>query len=248
MAICHTIEPNGDQAVIITFSSENKRNHHDKIFLVHQYLERHPFDGMLEAVLGMRTLTIYYDVYAFHDTIKYQLTPFEQVKQILDQIIADIDTLEIKTHTKNVIIPVCYDKPFATDLASLAETHALCESELIERHCQADYLVYMLGFSPGFPYLGGLDRKLITPRKKTPSLNVAVGSVAIAHEYTGIYTVATPAGWHVIGRTPLKLFDPSKKIPALLQPGDTVNFKAITLGVFEEIYRQQWQQQIDDED
>jgi len=121
-------------------------------------------------------------------------------------------------------IPVCYGAAYGPDLAELAAETGFLEQEVIEIHCSVDYPVYMMGFMPGFPYLGGLDKCIAAPRLSIPRIQVAAGSVGIAGEQTGIYPLTSPGGWRLIGRTPLKLFDKSRQNPFLLKAGDTVRF------------------------
>lgn len=121
-------------------------------------------------------------------------------------------------------IPVCYGGSFGPDLADVALHCGQSPEEVIRLHALAEYRVYCLGFQPGFAYLGGLDERLHTPRRVTPRLAIPSGSVAIGGSQTGVYPLATPGGWHIIGRTSLSLFDPAATPATLLQPGDTVRF------------------------
>jgi inhibitor of KinA len=124
-------------------------------------------------------------------------------------------------------IPVCYDAGCAPDLSDVARACRLTEAEVIAAHTSRSYTVYLLGFSPGFPYLGDIDERLVLPRRAEPRPRIAAGSVAIATQYTAVYPQPTAGGWHIIGRTPATLFDASASPPALLAPGDTVRFYAI---------------------
>jgi KipI family sensor histidine kinase inhibitor len=129
---------------------------------------------------------------------------------------------------KIVTIPVHYGGSCGPDLQEVAEYHGLTPAEVIALHSAVTYRVYMIGFSPGFPFLGGLDPRLHTPRKKSPREKVPAGSVGIADQQTGIYSLDSPGGWRLIGRTPLKLFDLSREEPLLLGAGDQVLFQPIT--------------------
>ncbi len=133
---------------------------------------------------------------------------------------------------RTVKIPVCYEGEMAPDLGDVAAHNGLSVEEVIRIHSRTEYLVYFLGFSPGFPYLGDLPAELATPRLKTPRLRVPAGSVAIGGSQTGIYPVDSPGGWRLIGRTPLPLFSPEKNPPTLLQMGDRVHFVPITMKEF----------------
>ena len=129
-----------------------------------------------------------------------------------------------------VTIPVCYGGTFGPDLAFVAQHAGLTEAEVVRRHTGRDYRIYMLGFLPGFPYLGGLDPALCTPRLQNPRTAIPAGSVGIGGEQTGVYPVASPGGWQLIGRTPLKLFDPEQ--PPRYAAGDRIRFTAITAEQF----------------
>ena len=130
-----------------------------------------------------------------------------------------------------VTIPVCYGGDYGPDLAFVAQHAGLSEREVIRRHTAPKYRIYMLGFLPGFPYLGGLDPALFTPRLQNPRTAIPAGSVGIGGQQTGIYPVASPGGWQLIGRTPLKLFDPDR--PLRYAAGDRIRFAAITPQQFE---------------
>ena len=135
-------------------------------------------------------------------------------------------------------IPVCYDKEFGSDIEAYCRQKHITESEMIALHTSSIYKVYFIGFLPGFLYLGGLDSRLHLDRKNTPDLNVKKGSVAIGGKQTGIYPQDSPGGWHVIGKTPVELFNPSGQPPCLIQPGDAVKFVAIDKHTFVDIENQ----------
>ncbi|MNQ86793.1 Kinase A inhibitor [compost metagenome] len=129
----------------------------------------------------------------------------------------------------NIIqIPVCYESAYAPDLGEVAAYHQVDEDEIVKWHTSRVYLVYMIGFAPGFPYLGGLDERLVTPRKSVPRTVIPVGSVGIGGAQTGVYPFETPGGWQLIGRTPVRMFRPEAIPPSLLQAGDQVKFEPIT--------------------
>jgi inhibitor of KinA len=145
-----------------------------------------------------------------------------------ERVLAALQALPDTADTAGEInIPVWYGGDAGPDLAAVAAHAGLARDEVIARHGAATYRVAMLGFAPGFPYLLGLDPALATPRRSDPRISVPAGSVAIGGEQTGIYPQALPGGWQLIGRTPLRLFDPHAASPSLLQPGDRVRFRAI---------------------
>lgn len=196
-----------------------------------QCIEQNPFPGFVETVPAYNTLAVYYDPAAIEQTAE---TIAATVEQTVRHILAHAKQLTAATTNQIVEIPVCYDDAFAPDLAATANNLQLSTDELIQLHVNKTYHVFMLGFTPGFPYMGKVDERLLTKRKQQPRLAVDPGSVAIAGEQTGIYPFATPGGWNIIGRTPLQIFDQNKPNPFLLKAGDEVKFKAITKEEFEQ--------------
>ncbi len=138
---------------------------------------------------------------------------------------------------RTVEIPVCYDTEFGPDLGDVAEHNKISIGEAIRLHTSATYLVYFLGFSPGFAYMGGLPDRLRTPRLATPRTRVAAGSVGIAGEQTGVYPIESAGGWRLIGRTPVRMFDAALNPPTRLQPGDEARFKSISRDSFERMLK-----------
>jgi inhibitor of KinA len=150
-----------------------------------------------------------------------------------EQLIRDLDSLpQLTAQSSLVKIPVCYDNEFAPDLQRMAQSKNISADEIVRIHIADTYRVYMLGFLPGFAYLGRLDKKIAMPRKSHPA-PVAAGSIGIAGNQTGIYPLASPGGWQIIGRTPLQLFDADRTEPTLLKAGDTVQFYSISKHEFE---------------
>jgi len=174
--------------------------------------------GILDLNPTYRSLFIQYDPW---------VCSFERLLQIIEGCLESATTSEAET-ARVQEVPVCYGGEFGPDMEEVASFHTMSTDEVIRLHCAPLYQVYMIGFTPGFAYLGGLDEKLHTPRKKDPRKKVAAGSVGIADQQTGIYPIESPGGWQLIGRTPLRLFDPVRDPPFLLQTGDFVRFKPIT--------------------
>jgi KipI family sensor histidine kinase inhibitor len=129
---------------------------------------------------------------------------------------------------ETVEIPVVYGGEYGPDLEFVAQHNGLTQEEVIEIHTSGSYLIYMLGFTPGFPFLGGLSERVFTPRRQTPRTVVLAGSVGIANNQTGIYPIDSPGGWQLIGRTPVKLYNPAHDNPILLKAGNYLKFKKIT--------------------
>lgn len=185
-----------------------------------------------EMIPAYTTLTVLYDaVQLLTNGIE---NPAQAVIEAL-QACVSVDTDIEATNTKIIDIPVCYGGEYGPDLEEVASYHKLSIEEVIKRHSTPHYLIYMLGFAPGFPYLGGLDETIATPRKNTPRLKIEAGSVGIAGSQTGIYPIETPGGWQIIGRTPLALFQPEKMPPTLLEAGAMIRFVPISAADFEEM-------------
>jgi KipI family sensor histidine kinase inhibitor len=180
--------------------------------------------GVIEVVPTFRSLMVHYD-------------PLRVTRAELEHAVAPLLTrLEPSPQPgRRFRIPVCYDESVGLDLATVAARTGLTVPELVARHTATEFRVYMTGFLPGFPYLGGLPRELCLPRRDTPRLTVPRGSVAIAMDMTCIYSLESPGGWHVLGRTPVQLFDLDRDPPALLAAGDTVCFAAISLAEYQRL-------------
>lgn len=195
-------------------------------------LQQQPFPGMIEAVPAYSTLTIFYDVFALR-SLAGQETVYDWMEKRLTQWL--LSPVEVERGSSTLKrIPVCYD---GADMEAVIHTTGLNADEIISIHCGRKYRVYMLGFLPGFSYMGELDEKLFTKRKPQPSI-VEPGSVAITGNQTGIYPLRSPGGWSVIGRTPLTLFSPGSSAPAFLQAGDEVEFFSITVEEFNSIWNE----------
>lgn len=219
--------PLGDCAVFVYFGHTISEEVHLSIKQFLFILEENPFEGLIEIVPSYTNVCIYYDVAVVAKWKPKELSPYEKVIQVLQTLLQK--EVKIKAQTARLIeIPVCYGGIFGPDLTEIAAYHRLSEQQIIHLHTKNDYLVYMLGFAPGFPYLGGMDERIATPRKETPRLKIPAGSVGIAGSQTGIYPLETPGGWQIIGRTPKKLFFPNQDPPSLIQAGDKIRFVPIT--------------------
>lgn len=219
----------GDQAVSVKLGEQPSPETSRSIRTLQSYLEEHPLPGMIEAVPGLTTIAIYYDPIevARAAIISDDSTPYHQICMYLERALALIDD-EIVLPSRIVEIPVCYGDHYGPDLVEVVKINRLTVEEVIKLHSQVDYTVAILGFSPGFPYLEGMDHRISAPRRASPRIQIATGSVGIAGRQTGVYPIATPGGWNVIGRTPLRLFLPEQQPPTLLRAGDVVRFQPIT--------------------
>ena len=217
--------PVGDLAVRLAFGAEISPRLNAVISRFCRRLQSEPVRGVTEWVPGYAAVTVYYRPWL----IGYDALCGELARRTEETENAP------PPEARRVEIPVCYGGEYGPDLGEVQAAHGLTPAEVIERHAGGEYLVYFLGFLPGFPYLGGLDTALATPRRATPRLRVPAGSVGIAGAQTGVYPLETPGGWQIIGRTPLRLYDPDRQPPALLAASDHVRFLPITARQFEEI-------------
>ncbi|RKD21774.1 kinase inhibitor [Ammoniphilus oxalaticus] len=231
----------GDSAVLIRFGLEIDERIQQRVTLFMNALEQEPFSGWIECVPGYSSVAVFYDpmiVFDYHQSEQKQGEKTGSPHLIVVSLLKDrLKMLELCAVSKarTVEIPVCYDFEFGPDLKEVAAFHRLDIDELIQIHTECEYLVFLVGFSPGFPYLGGLDPRIATPRKKSPRLVIPAGSVGIGGEQTGIYPIASPGGWQLIGRTPLRLFCPDQRQPSLLQAGDRVRFRRIDREQYERL-------------
>ncbi|MFY7838842.1 MAG: 5-oxoprolinase subunit PxpB [Lacibacter sp.] len=225
-----TIVPVNEYSILLSFGNSIDVHIHWQLMHARQSIEQNPFPGFVETVPAYNTLAVYYNPVEVEQTAA---SIAASVEEAVRNIIANTESPTVSNTMQLIEIPVCYDEEFAPDLIETADNLQLSKEELIQLHCSKPYHVYMLGFTPGFPYMGKVDEHLVTKRKQQPRLAVAPGSVAIAGEQTGIYPFATPGGWNIIGRTPLQLFDAKRTNTFLLKAGDEVRFKSITKDAFE---------------
>lgn len=227
------IKPLGDSALIVQLGNEISPKIHQKVQALSALLYKNPFDGFVETVPAFTNLTIHYNPAIVHESfMKYTtMTPFQKVRSHVHTLLQQVDE-KLVFEGRQVEIPVLYGGEYGPDLEYVAAYHKLSIEEVIELHTQNECLVYMIGFAPGFPFLGGMDERIATPRKESPRKAIAPGSVGIAGKQTGIYSLETPGGWQIIGRTPLDLFRPELEPPVLLQAGDRIKFFPISLKDF----------------
>ena len=208
------------------------------------------FGNTISPTLHERVIALFRAFQGLHDPHIRNLHPgyasllidFDPLRLTHDELTATVQQLasmndfETDKSGNVVTIPVCYDVEFGPDLLDVAHHAGLSVEEVVRLHSSPTYLVYFLGFSPGFVYLGGLPEMLHTPRLATPRPSVAGGSVGIAGSQTGIYPVDSPGGWKLIGRTPLRMFDPEATPPTRLQPGDRMKFSPIDRATFDNLH------------
>ncbi len=211
-----------DQAITIEFSQEISEGTNLLVIAMQHAIESNPIKGFVEAVPAYGSLTVYFNEHVSAATVRTWLSDLS----------VQVSNTSLATEGKQISIPVCYDPSLGVDLPWVAEHLNLSMEAIIALHTSIEYRVYMIGFIPGFPYMGTLPTALEVPRKQTPSMKIPAGSVAIAGKQTGIYPAEVPGGWQVIGRTPLRMFDPSTTPCSFLNAGDIVQFKPITLEAF----------------
>ncbi len=213
-----------ESAVAVTFGNTIDLETHRKVMAFRNRLLEHSFPGMISAVPAYASVTVFFDPVALRNSAAGFSSPSRMVCDFLNNILSSNDLYEDASDNlaDTIEIPVRYGGP---DLPEVAGRLNLPESEVIRLHAGTVYTVFMIGFLPGFPYLGPLPAALELPRRDTPRLRVPAGSVAIAGRQTGIYPQTSPGGWHLIGSTDFSLFDPGQRPPASLQTGMKVRFK-----------------------
>lgn len=226
----YKIHPLSDVSLIIDFGNVIDESINKMVHAVFYQLQEEPIPGMIEAVPAYSSLTIYYDVPFIRKKIRGEATAFEWVCEKVKEYLSK-DRVQFQEQETFIRIPVCYDKEYGTDLDFIALLNQISTEEIIHLHTSTLYRVYMLGFLPGFAYMGLINDKIAAPRKQFPA-PVESGSVGIAGRQTGIYPLRSPGGWQIIGRTPLNLFDKEKENPTLFKSGDTVQFYSITIDEF----------------
>lgn len=211
------LKPLGDSALLVELGNEINPALNQRVHALNALLQINPIHGILETVPAYSTLLIHY--------APLTLT-FDQVAHWVRDKMTQLDESFHRT-PRRLEVPVRYGGASGPDLEAVAVSKNISPADVIRIHSEREYTVYMMGFTPGFPYMGTLDERLIMPRMDTPRTLVKAGSVAIAASQTGIYPLDSPGGWHLIGWTPLKLFDPTSETPFLFSPGDVVKFTSL---------------------
>lgn len=221
------IFPLGDAALTVEFGTGISIELNKKALGLARYFDQNPFPGFVEAVPAYSSTTLFYDLIQVRKHNPQFATAFAAVK---DLAAAAINAREVGAALKDgpeIEIPVDFGKAAAPDLEFVAGQHSLSIEQVIDIFTSTTYRVFMLGFLPGFAYMGEVDDRIATPRKETPRLSVPRGSVGIAGKQTGIYSLDSPGGWQIIGRTEVQMFVPNAENPSFLQPGDNVRFASI---------------------
>ena len=214
-----------DQSLLVSFGQEITLESHQSVVKLLRLLEATPITGIRNLHPAYCSLLIKFDPMKLdHDELQARLLP--RLAQLEETPLPEPQQIEI---------PVCYGEEFGPDLSEVATMHEMTPAQVIELHSSPTYIVYFLGFAPGFGYLGGLPKALASPRLETPRAKVPQGSVGIGGNQTAIYPLATPGGWRLIGRTPLAMFRRERTPMSLLQIGDQVRFRTISKDEFAEL-------------
>jgi inhibitor of KinA len=221
------IVPAGDSALIVEFDDRIDVSVNARVLGLAARLQANPVSGVRDVVPTYRSVAVYFDpVRTSHDALMARI-----------EREAALDAPAPAARREAVRVPVCYGGEFGPDLPAVASFGGITEAEAVDLHTSQTYHVFMLGFAPGFAYMGVVDRRIAAPRQTTPRVRVPRGSVGIAGGQTGVYPAESPGGWQIIGRTPVSPFDPARAEPFLLRPGDSVRFRAIDRAEFDRLAR-----------
>lgn len=209
----------GDSSLVIELGNEISEIINYNLKNITDYLDNLNKKGIKDLLPTYRSIIVYYN--------PIEIT-FDEIKESVEKNCKIIEKIEDNIRKEIVEVPVLYGGELGPDIENIANHNNLSVEQVIKIHTSGEYLVYMLGFTPGFPYLGGMDKRIATPRLKTPRTKIPAGSVGIAGEQTGVYPIESPGGWQLLGNTPLEFFNPNKEKPFLLKAGEYIKFVAIT--------------------
>lgn len=218
----------GDSSLLIQFDSIIDPAVNARIAATVQLMREQQIEGVVDIIPAFCSLLINYDP---------RVISYDEMKTRMEKILS-VEVAAGERRKKIYEIPVCYGGEYGPDLNTIAEHAGLTPAEVIDIHTSADYLIYMLGFLPGFTYLGGLDERIHTPRLANPRVRIPAGSVGIGGSQTGIYPMDSPGGWQLMGMTPVKTYDPNREIPILVEAGDYIRFVAVDEQEYEKIRAQ----------
>lgn len=215
----------GDSSILIEFGKEINPETNRKITTIMQLIKDQQIEGVVDMIPAFCSLLINYDP---------RILCYGKMQKRLYALVK-MDVRYQAGRKKVFEIPVCYGGVYGPDMDTIAAHAGLTQEEVIKIHSSKDYLIYMLGFLPGFCYLGGLDERIHTPRLANPRVKIAAGSVGIGGSQTGIYPLDSPGGWQLMGMTPVKTYDPDRKRPILLEAGDYIRFIPVDEGEYRRI-------------
>jgi len=222
----------GDHALTVELGETLDYNTHLQVMDLFQRLLISGIRGVKDIIPAYTSVTIVYDIAIVKSYASG--TAYQSVKKQIEEIIKDVDGKQVE-ESRHITIPVCYDISLGIDLENMSAEKSMSIDNIINLHTQQLYDVYLVGFLPGFAYMGIVDERIATPRLSKPRMQVPAGSVGIAGNQTGIYPLDSPGGWNIIGQTPLQMFDVNREDPCLLKPGDKIQFKSIGLDEFNKL-------------
>lgn len=222
-----SITPLGDSALIINYENIISQATNYLVLESYQKIKHANLKGITDIVPAYSSISVFFNDDAIANDYKNYEDFYTDMSNKLYKVLSSKILLN-NTKNKTIRIPVCYSLKYGIDLMEISKLKNLSVQSIINLHTKNKYLVYMIGFLPGFPYMGEVDEQIATPRKSNPRTNISAGSVGIAGKQTGIYPLASPGGWQIIGRTPISLFIKHSQHPTLLSPGDEVEFYSIT--------------------
>lgn len=217
------IFPLGENALTVEFGDVISHELNSRALSLADYVEQNPFPGYVESVPAYASATFFYDLTKVRNGFPDSASAFESVKALIEAELPEINSSEHKPG-RNIEIPMSFDPEHALDLREIADAKGLSSDELIDIFTAQTYSVYMIGFLPGFAYMGKVDERIAVPRRSSPRLKVPKGSVGIGGKQTGIYPLESPGGWQIIGKTEMEMFTPEGETPCPLKPGDNVRF------------------------
>ncbi|TDW99223.1 5-oxoprolinase subunit PxpB [Dinghuibacter silviterrae] len=226
----YTIYPVGERALAIQWGEGIDEQTNDAILGIFQWLKEKKIPGVTDLIPAYQTLTLVYDPVQTR-RVTGAPSAYEWLYGELRYLLEDQREMPLPP-SRRIDLPVCYDPSLGPDQEALCRQKGVSPEVLVELHTRREYKVYMIGFLPGFAYMGMVDDRIAVPRKREPAKHIPPGSVGIAAVQTGIYPVSSPGGWHIIGRTPLALFDPASEDPVFFRAGDRVRFVPITLDAY----------------
>jgi inhibitor of KinA len=238
------IAPLGDSAVTISFSKPDPIDAHEllrTLWATREAIDKAAISGVTEVISSYSTVTVFYDPVLLLNIGVPAIQIIDWLTERINLAAANRRKKGLTIRGRKIEVPVCFEDELGLDLPEAAAEFRMTAEEVIKRFCAANYEVVCIGFTPGFPYLIGLPQELALPRRATPRTEVPAGSVGIGGNQTGIYPFRCPGGWNVLGRTPLRLFDPTKTPPSLLNVGDRIHFKRIDASEFEAQHDRLWQ-------
>ncbi len=229
-----SVAPLGDSAVVLTLADTLDLNANHRAFRVALEIRARGVPWVTDIVPALATVTVHFDARTARDAAERRAALEALLREALDLVRSET----VRASARTIEIPVCYEPPYAQDLLEVAAHTGLDPQQVIDLHVASPHRVLMIGFAPGHAYVGGLDARLVMPRRSSPRHRVEPGSIAIANAQTSIYPFATPGGWNVIGRTPLVMFDPMRVPLTPLETGDAVVFTPIPTAEFERLARE----------